>query len=349
MPGLRARITHEDAAGFVQTLTTAGHYHGHRPVRGPLTLQAAAVTPGSRLTLAGTLTTPAGIKMISYAWETALDLLFSPATSHTSEEAYFALTPVQMGSDRLVRVKVRVTDDFNQVTELQPPAVTIARPVAGAMQLVPPELLYPGSTITALTTGLTDPNGGQVRTWAWRLGAGAWTLGTKIYTLTPPALGEYARGETLQLQAVHQDGFGHKTTLTAQLTNHQADHPGTISGFTLTGPSAFAPGAPYSAHFSRIIDPNGLGTVAYQWYTRTNPTDEFAAVVTATTAHYALVADDFAGTGHHEIKVVLIHRDPSGGLTRWFRTRRHQPGALRAPDIHAPQLRRQCHPIGGVA
>ena len=165
-----------------------------------------------------------------------------------------------------------------------------------------------------------------------------WRSADNNYTLTGPELVQYAAGSPLQVQAVHRDGFGHKTTLTAQLINTAPDQPSRITGLTLAGPGEFATGAVYQAHFAQLTDPNGRGQIQYKWYVRGNPSKEFQAVVRATTAQYTLQQTDFAETLRNEIKVALLHHDPTGGTTRWTRTREHQPAARPTVQLHAESL-----------
>ena len=339
-PGLRAIITHEDGAGFTQKLTTTAQYHQHQAARGLVTLQATALTPGSRITLAGRITSAAGIKELQYEWATAPDLLFNLPTRRAANKPYFDLTPAALGTDRALRVIVRVIDQFNQSTEIRPAPLAFAHRVRGALQVqAPVEALRDGSIVTALTGQLTDANGGEITNWAWRLGAGPLSPGSNQYTLSGRALADYARGRVLQVHAVHRDGFGHKTTLTAQLINTAPDRPSAISGLTLSGPAEFTPGGVYHAQFDQITDPNGRGTIQYQWHTRGNPQKEFKAVTRTTGARYTLQQADFTENARKEIKVVISHQDPTGGTARWTRTREHQPAVQPALRLHAESLR----------
>ena len=138
-PGLRAVITHEDPAGFTEKLTTAPRYHQHQPAHGALTLRAPALTPHSRVTLAGTLSAAPGIKFLTYEWATAPDLLFTLPNRHPGNEAYFNITPAALTTDRALRVIVRVTDHFNQTTELRPPPLAIAQPPAWRVAFASPD------------------------------------------------------------------------------------------------------------------------------------------------------------------------------------------------------------------
>ncbi|MGF1569518.1 MAG: choice-of-anchor L domain-containing protein [Nodosilinea sp.] len=268
---IRVQVSYTDAQGFSETIASAG----------TSAITAVDDGPGTGLTVTGTategqtltantagITDPDGLASptYTYQWQAFVSDTWQNIAAATSST--FTLDDPQVGKS--VRVAVSYTDAQSFATTIfsaGTSAITAVNDGPGSGLTIsgsPAE----ESTLTAITSGIIDPDGlsNPTFTYQWQaFVSGNWQniTGATSSTFTP---NDAQVGQTLRVQVSYTDAQGFSETITSPATPAITainDGPGT--GLTLSGTAT--EGQTLTAVITGIADPDGLSnpTYTYQW------------------------------------------------------------------------------------
>ena len=324
-PGLRVAVTHMDLQGNIIT-KTADREHVDQAGNGYVVINNAQPRPGQPVTVLFPPTDPDGIKAITYEWQVGLGAQFT--TAPVARTAEYLLRAADFNPDTSTRLRAEITDNFNQRVTLTSNIVQIAARVRGAFSLtVLNNRIAQAATVAAVIDEVTDPNGGQLVEFYWRLGG---TLlaqtprpvtGAPTLILTSDQVKTFDRGTPLRVVARHEDEFGFAATLSASLIARpeQLNRP-TEGAVSIRGPATFSPAARYFADTGALTDENGRGTFTYQWY-RTLDGQSFGDLAGSTEQFIDLPLTAFIGSTAPELAVEVVHTDQAGFAQTLFSVR----------------------------
>ncbi|SPJ31031.1 calcium-binding protein [Falsiruegeria mediterranea] len=208
--------------------------------------------------------------------------LFRPLQAHVNTNIHARLTYVdEQGTTETLETPARRIENVNDAPE---GTLTFSGPIGV------------GLTQRADVSTITDEDGLGTFTFRWSRDfqeiAGATG---QDYTLTADDL-----GKTLRVRATYVDGFGGNNRLDSE--GVLMDNPGggeiSVTGLLIEGQTV-------QADISQFSDPDGTGSVAYQWYRNSS------AINGATDDRYTLNENDIG----QAISVEVLLTDPYGGET----------------------------------
>ena len=195
-----------------------------------------------------------------------------------------------------------------------------------AIELAAPYLTNT-SQLTVATQDYLAGNGGAFVGYSWEIidaltvdapFAGRAVVRPGAYRLTPNNLNMLRMGYVLKVEAVHQDLFANRLTLTAY-TNYETlrenSNAPTEGAVVINGPAAFTAGAELFYIIASLADANGVGTWESQWYKKLAPNSDYSAIPGANDPGYVLNPEDFRATVPNyrpRVKVIVRHTDQVG-------------------------------------
>ena len=190
------------------------------------------------------------------------------------------------------------------------------------------DIVVAGATVTLITAGVSDANGGGFISYEWLRGDATITgANASSYELTNDDLLSAAAGK-LSVRALYRDNLGFETELSAILSA-TGDSVGTGS-VTIDGAASFAAGEVYTADTSGVRDANGIGDFVYQWYTNVN--DNVSLLLGETAATYTVQLSDFVTEGVVNtvlgLSVSVVHTDAAGYTQDYDAIRLHADNVL---------------------
>ena len=180
-----------------------------------------------------------------------------------------------------------------------------------------------GATVTLITAGVSDANGGGFISYKWlRDGVTITGANESRYELTSDDFLAVMAGK-LSVRANYRDNLGFETELSATLSA-AGDNVGT-GAVTIDGADSFAAGEVYTADTSGVVDENGIGGFGYQWYVNIN--DNVSLLLGETGATYTVQLSDFVTDGVVNtvlgLSVSVVHTDAAGYTRDYAATRLH--------------------------
>ena len=262
----------------------------------------------------------------AYQWQAAATLgQFTNIPGATQPQYNLARTP----RPAYVRMLVTLTDPWDGTTALTTAPITINQPPQGLLWLENNNSpITAGMTIRAITIGIQDPNGGQIRDYYWQVnGTVQQTTTEPEWEVPAPLVPALAAGNPVAVAARYEDALGWRATVTTARNFNQRREL-TVE---ITGPPAFAPGNVYTAVLATSAPAGGTPapevSINYQWgfeatEIRRAPDvagkivveevrQPFAPIAGATAAVYTMQAPEL--TGRRNLQV-LVQQATAPGL-----------------------------------
>ena len=308
---LQVSVTHTDLAGYEQTFMATLHSDNI------VSIGVLGITAGARITseIVEQYVIERGLENseLSYSWVSQLGSQVGAADSIGVNSFYDIMTEDFSPKDS-IKLLITFRNTATAGTSIYfSDVIKINEPLSGGVSVS----LYGGvvaenATVTILTAGVSDANGGGFISYEWLRGdvtiAGA---NESDYELTNDDLLSAAAGK-LSVRALYRDDLGFETALSAALSA-VGDSIGTGT-VTIVGADSFADGEIYTVQTSGVVDANGIGEFDYQWYANINNSVTVLAGETAAT--YVVKLSDFVAEGVVNtvlgLSVSVVHTDAAG-------------------------------------
>ena len=259
-----------------------------------------------------------GIGSFDYQWYVNINNSVTVLASATAAIYTMALSDFVIGDDVLnpslvLGVSVLHTDAAGYPQDYEAALPHADNVLSGNVELsLLGGIVAENATVTILTAGVSDNNGGGFISYEWLRGD-ATIAGEDAsdYELTNDDLSAAAAGK-LSARAIYRDSLGFETALSAALSA-VGDSIGTGT-VTIVGADSFAEGGVYTADTSGVVDDNGIGDFSYQWYANVN--DNVSLLLGETGATYTVKLSDFVTDNVENtllgLSVSVLHTDAAG-------------------------------------
>ena len=308
---LQVSVTHTDLAGYEQTFMATLHSDNI------VSIGVLGITAGARITseIVEQYVIERGLENseLSYSWVSQLGSQVGAADSIGVNSFYDIMTEDFSPKDS-IKLLITFRNTATAGTSIYfSDVIKINEPLSGGVSVS----LYGGvvaenATVTVLTAGVLDANGGGFISYEWlRDGATIAGANESDYELTNDDLSAAATGK-LSARAIYRDSLGFETELSAALSA-LGDSIGTGT-VTIVGAPSFADGGVYTADTSDVVDDNGIGEFDYQWYANIN--NSVTVLGGETGATYTMELSDFViGDAVNPLLVLsvsVLHTDAAG-------------------------------------
>ena len=308
---LQVSVTHTDLAGYKQTFMATLHSDNI------VSIGVLGITAGARITseIVEQYVIERGLENseLSYSWVSQLGSQVGAADS-IGVNSFYDIMPEDFSPKDSIKLLITFRNTATAGTSIYfSDVIKINEPLSGGVSVS----LYGGivaenATVTILTAGVSDENGGGFRLYEWLRGdatiAGA---NENSYALTRADLSAAAAGK-LSVRALYRDDLGFETELSAILPA-LGDSIGTGT-VTIVGAPSFADGGVYTADTSGVVDDNGIGEFDYQWYANIN--NSVTVLSGETGATYTVKLSDFVTDNVENtllgLSVSVVHTDAAG-------------------------------------
>ena len=308
---LQVSVTHTDLAGYEQTFMATLHSDNI------VSIGVLGITAGARITseIVEQYVIERGLENseLSYSWVSQLGSQVGAADSIGVNSFYDIMTEDFSPKDS-IKLLITFRNTATAGTSIYfSDVIKINEPLSGGVSVS----LYGGvvaenATVTVLTAGVLDANGGGFISYEWlRDGATIAGANESDYELTNDDLSAAAAGK-LSVRALYRDSLGFETALSAALSA-VGDSIGTGT-VTIVGAPSFADGGVYTADTSGVVDDNGIGDFGYQWYVNIN--NSVTVLSGETGATYTVKLSDFVTDNVENtvlgLSVSVLHTDAAG-------------------------------------